>query len=68
MPERLVLTFGKSIKTKLKIRFYLKISARMLALVVMNLSGSKQPYQLWIGNKAAETINLPHAISTFVVE
>ena len=39
-----------------------------LAVVVMNLSDEKQPYQLWIGNKAAETTSLPHSISTFVVE
>jgi glucosylceramidase len=39
-----------------------------MAVVVMNKSSTKIPYYLWIKGQAAETISLPHSISTIVVE
>ena len=37
-----------------------------LAVVVMNQSGQKIPYRLWIAGKAVELDGLPHSISTLV--
>ena len=39
-----------------------------LAVVVMNKSNDKLPYYLWIAGKAAETVSLPHSISTIVLD
>jgi len=39
-----------------------------MAVVVMNKSNDKLPYYLWIDGKAAESISLPHSISTIIVE
>jgi glucosylceramidase len=39
-----------------------------MAVVVMNKSSIKIPYYLWIKGQAAETVSLPHSISTIVVE
>ncbi len=30
-------------------------------VVVMNDSGKKLPYHLWVGGKAAELVSLPHS-------
>jgi glucosylceramidase len=38
-----------------------------IAVVVMNQSGDKIPYRLWIGGKAAEITSLPHSIQTLLV-
>ncbi len=38
-----------------------------LAVVVMNQSGEKIPYRLWIGGKAAELTSLPHSIVTLTL-
>lgn len=35
-------------------------------VIVLNLSGDKTDYQLWIKGKAAVTSSLPHSITTFV--
>lgn len=37
-----------------------------VAVVVLNLSGEKVPYRLWIAGKAAVTQSLPHSIATLV--
>ncbi|HTD95142.1 MAG TPA: glycoside hydrolase family 30 beta sandwich domain-containing protein, partial [Chitinophagaceae bacterium] len=39
-----------------------------LVVVVMNTSGEKLPYMLWIKGKAASTESLPHSISTLVIK
>lgn len=39
-----------------------------LAVVVMNPTNEKFSSRLYIGNKAVETTNLPHSISTLVIE
>jgi len=39
-----------------------------IAVVVMNQSGEKIDYRLWIAGKAAELSSLPHSIQTLVVE
>jgi glucosylceramidase len=39
-----------------------------LAVVVMNKTGKKLTYYLWMNNQAAELTSLPHSISTLVVE
>jgi glucosylceramidase len=39
-----------------------------IAVVVMNQSGDKIPYRIWISGKAAEVTALPHSIQTLVVE
>ena len=39
-----------------------------IAVVVMNQSGDKIAYRLWIAGKAAATTSLPHSIQTLVVE
>ncbi|HAT72205.1 MAG TPA: glycosyl hydrolase [Elusimicrobia bacterium] len=38
-----------------------------LAVIVMNQSGTRIPYRLWIKGNAAELTALPHSISTLVV-
>jgi glucosylceramidase len=38
-----------------------------IAVVVMNQSGDKIPYRLWIGGKAAEITSLPHSRQTLLV-
>jgi glucosylceramidase len=37
-----------------------------LAIVVMNTSGEKLVYRMYIGNKAVETTSLPHSIATLI--
>jgi glucosylceramidase len=39
-----------------------------IAVVVMNQSGDKIPYRIWIGGNAAEVTSLPHSIQTLVLE
>jgi len=39
-----------------------------IAVVVMNQSGDKISYRLWIAGKAAELVSLPHSIQTLMVE
>lgn len=39
-----------------------------IAVVVMNQTGEKIPYRLWIKGNAAEVTSLPHSIQTLVVE
>ena len=39
-----------------------------IVAVVMNESNKKTPFFLWINGKAAETIALPHSISTYVIK
>lgn len=39
-----------------------------LVIVVMNKTKDKVPYYLWIKGQAAETVSLPHSISTFIVQ
>ncbi|TCC94338.1 glycosyl hydrolase [Pedobacter frigiditerrae] len=39
-----------------------------IAVVVMNNTDQKLPYQLWIKGSAAETVSLPHSISTLVIK
>jgi glucosylceramidase len=38
-----------------------------MVVVVMNQTGMKIPYKLWIGGKAAEVTSLPHSIATLVL-
>jgi glucosylceramidase len=38
-----------------------------IAVVVMNQSGEKIPYRLWIEGKATEITSMPHSIQTLVV-
>ncbi|BBE17213.1 glycoside hydrolase, family 30 [Aquipluma nitroreducens] len=38
-----------------------------IVVVVLNLSDSKLPYQLWISGKAAPVTSLPHSIMTVVI-
>jgi len=38
-----------------------------VVVIVLNTSDQKLPYNLWINGKAAETISLPHSISTLVL-
>lgn len=37
-----------------------------IVVIVMNSTDNKLPYRLWIKGKAANTVSLPHSISTFV--
>ncbi|ALL06956.1 glycosyl hydrolase [Pedobacter sp. PACM 27299] len=39
-----------------------------LAVVVMNKSNDKIPYYLWMAGTAAETVSLPHSISTIIIQ
>lgn len=39
-----------------------------MVVVVMNTTGQKFPYHLWIDGKGAETESLPHSISTLVIK
>lgn len=39
-----------------------------MIVVVMNTTGQKFPYHLWIDGKGAETESLPHSISTLVIK
>lgn len=39
-----------------------------MVVVVMNTTGQKFPYHLWIDGKGAETESLPHSISTLVIQ
>jgi glucosylceramidase len=39
-----------------------------IAVVVLNLSGDKIPYELWISGNAASLESLPHSIATVVLE
>jgi glucosylceramidase len=39
-----------------------------LSVVIMNPSGQKFPYRMYIGKKAVEATSLPHSMSTLVVE
>jgi len=36
--------------------------------VIMNPTGQKFPYRMYIGKKAVEATSLPHSMSTLVVE
>ena len=38
-----------------------------LVVVVMNQSGNKVPYKIWISGKAADITALPHSIATMVL-
>ncbi|MCU0374691.1 MAG: hypothetical protein MUF24_05225 [Chitinophagaceae bacterium] len=38
-----------------------------LVVVVMNQTGQRLPYSLWINGKAAETVALPHSINTLIL-
>ncbi|MBT1702602.1 glycoside hydrolase family 30 protein [Chryseosolibacter indicus] len=38
-----------------------------IAVVVMNTSDEKISYRLWIQGQAAETVSLPHSISTMII-
>jgi O-Glycosyl hydrolase len=38
-----------------------------LVVIVMNQSDKKTPYHLWINGKAAETVALPHSITTLLL-
>jgi glucosylceramidase len=38
-----------------------------LVVIVMNQTGKKIPYKLWIGGKAADVTSLPHSIATLVL-
>jgi glucosylceramidase len=38
-----------------------------IVVIVMNNTDQKLPYQLWVEGNAAETISLPHSISTLVI-
>jgi glucosylceramidase len=37
-----------------------------IVVIVMNETGTKIPYSLWINGKAAETTSLPHSINTLI--
>lgn len=39
-----------------------------IVVVVMNKSNDKIPYYLWTAGQAAETISLPHSISTIIIQ
>ena len=39
-----------------------------LSVVIMNPTGQKFPYRMYIGKKAVEATSLPHSMSTLVVE
>jgi glucosylceramidase len=39
-----------------------------LAVIVMNPTDTKINYHLWVSGKAAETISLPHSITTIIVK
>jgi glucosylceramidase len=39
-----------------------------IAVVVMNNTDQKLPYQLWIKGSAAETVSQPHSISTLIIK
>ncbi len=39
-----------------------------IAVVVMNDTDQKLPYQLWIKGSAAETVSMPHSISTLLIK
>lgn len=39
-----------------------------IVVVVMNSSDKKVPYFLWMANKAAPTVSMPHSITTLVIE
>jgi glucosylceramidase len=39
-----------------------------IVVVVMNNTDQKLPYQLWAQGNAAETVSLPHSISTLVIK
>jgi glucosylceramidase len=39
-----------------------------MVVVVMNKTAVKQPYNVWIAGKAAESISLPHSISTIIID
>jgi glucosylceramidase len=39
-----------------------------LVVVVMNKSADKITFNLWMHGEAAETISLPHSISTYVIK
>lgn len=39
-----------------------------IAVIVLNTSGDKISFNLWMNGDAAETISLPHSIATYIVE
>lgn len=39
-----------------------------IVVVVMNNTDQKLPYQLWVEGNAAETVSLPHSISTLIIK
>jgi glucosylceramidase len=39
-----------------------------IAVVVLNLSGEKLSYRLWMNGQAASVTSLPHSISTLIIE
>jgi glucosylceramidase len=39
-----------------------------IVVIVLNTSGDKLPYHLWINGDAAEATSLPHSIATLVIE
>jgi glucosylceramidase len=38
-----------------------------LVVIVMNQGNTSTPYHLWINGKAAETVALPHSITTLLL-
>ncbi len=38
-----------------------------IVVVVLNMSEEKLPYYLWVSGQAAETVSLPHSISTLII-
>jgi glucosylceramidase len=38
-----------------------------IVIVVLNTTGQKLPYHLWMAGKAAATESLPHSITTFII-
>jgi len=58
---------SSSMRDKLLTTAFINADGKM-AVIVMNKSADKIPYYLWIKGSAAETVSLPHSISTIILE
>jgi glucosylceramidase len=58
---------SSSMRDKLITTAFINADGKM-AVIVMNKSADKIPYYLWIKGSAAETVSLPHSISTIILE
>jgi len=38
-----------------------------IAVVVLNLSDQRQPFNLWLGGKSLKNSSLPHSIMTLII-